>query len=706
MSGIGNSDYNRVFAGVVMIVVWQAGMLHASSNSDAPTTQSDAVAQDTSQPVQLTPEVIVDIDMNDEVYTRSEPMTEQDVSYMLESLYNHGCRTIMVRVGCLGLLPYHTELSYPIGSFDAEHARRWYTESYTKQGKSPDEIATLVDDYITKRQVFHSKYAQVLEQMNLPAVFITHGHRLGMKVILWIDLFDDEYPGYHSKFLDAHPHCRWTSRDGDYFYGVMSYAYAESRQFRMQMAGELLDLGADGIHCSTSAHARHMYHPQQEDLYGFESPIVQEFRQRHGVNILENDAFDRQAWHDLKGEMMVRLYRELSQLCHSRGKEFWVGLQLGRHTHLSANPYFGDNVVARYTNHWQQMVNEGIADAFVLNDYELASYGKDNAYWQAKTDIVPAEGEDMFDWTARHYGPYCKDKTRLYLFGEWLLGPPSKYDGVLAQWADRLLRNPEFAGIDIHEALNLQKPGGMYALQRLCDRLDGIDVGPWSNLRKWQCDEFPELLDRGRVFTVDGSGSRHILDEEGDYVDTAAESTASSSTTSGNRFYQEVTADGKYGHYIETKPGHWSDRDSTIEFRLKIDNILPGLDRNVGVLVFSQADQRCYGFEWGRTDTSGNDYIVRAAESRKKSTPLKYLNRYITYRMLYYAGSNRAHLYYHDDSLGKWVFLQESTGFSFEIDTGKDRIRFGDWSNTMGCRWSLDHLYWTNDGAFVQDPIF
>jgi hypothetical protein len=31
--------------------------------------------------------------------------------------------------------------------------------------------------------------------------------------------------------------------------------------------------------------------------------------------------------------------------------------------HLAADPYFGDNVVARYRNLWEPLVTEGVADA-------------------------------------------------------------------------------------------------------------------------------------------------------------------------------------------------------------------------------------------------------------------------------------------------------------------------------------------------------
>ena len=39
----------------------------------------------------------------------------------------------------------------------------------------------------------NKRYNKVLKAFNPPKVFIRVGHELGMKVIVWIDLFDDMY---------------------------------------------------------------------------------------------------------------------------------------------------------------------------------------------------------------------------------------------------------------------------------------------------------------------------------------------------------------------------------------------------------------------------------------------------------------------------------------------------------------------------------
>lgn len=97
------------------------------------------------------PEAVVDIDFNDEVYIRPEPMTEEEVVELVELLHSHGCRTILLRMGFPGLLPYRTTLSYPI-HFDEEHFRA-----------HPSDIK---EDYIPVAKAWTERYAKVLEAYN------------------------------------------------------------------------------------------------------------------------------------------------------------------------------------------------------------------------------------------------------------------------------------------------------------------------------------------------------------------------------------------------------------------------------------------------------------------------------------------------------------------------------------------------------------
>jgi len=406
------------------------------------------------------PELIVDVDVNDEVWLRKHTMTEGDVGELVAKLKNSGCRTLLIRCGCLGHLPYRTRLSYPADAFDPADVRA---------NPAPGIIKD-VEAYIAQRTPWQKRYAEVIRAFNPPEVFIREAHKQGMKAIVWLDIFDDYFPGYKSKFLEEHPHCQWVGRDGKTYYrGLTDYAWPEARAFRVAQARELLDLGADGVHCSTSAHCRHLPNVKEIDFYGYSEPVVAAFKAKYGVDLRTAESFDKAAWHDIKGDMMVKLYRELAELCHGRGKELWVGLQLGAHTIFASDHHFSANVVARFSNHWKQLADERIADAFILGDFEMASRPGQH-YWTAKPDIRRLDGEDLFSWAAREYQPHCKGKARLYLFSEWL--DNAKLAEVLKFWSDVTCTNG-FDGIDMHEAWNFEpSPAGMALLKEMGDRLN------------------------------------------------------------------------------------------------------------------------------------------------------------------------------------------------------------------------------------------
>lgn len=412
-----------------------------------------AMAQDPA--ARVAPELIVDVDVNDEVYNRAQPLTEDDIKTLVTQLKQNGCQTLLVRCGFLGLLPYHTALSYPI-HFDVEHARANYAP-----------VVGEVDEFLPRSTQWCERYAETLRNFNPPAVFIRECHAQGMKVLVWLDIFDDGYPGFRSKFLDEHPHCQWVGRDGKtYFKGLMDYSWPEARAFRVAQAKELLDLGADGVHCSTSSHCRHLPNTHETDYYGYSQPIVDAFQKKYGVDIRTTTDFDKAAWHDLKGEAMVQLYRELAELCHGHGKELWIGLQIGHYTQFPVDPHFSTHVVARFTNHWKTLVDQRIADAFSIGDYEIMSQ-PDNAYWTAKPDIRRQNGEDLFSWAAREYQPYCQGKTRLYLFSEWL----SNIEANTRFFAE-VTRTYGFDGVDVHEAANFESPpSNMTLLKAMSDHL-------------------------------------------------------------------------------------------------------------------------------------------------------------------------------------------------------------------------------------------
>lgn len=145
-----------------------------------------------------------------------------------------------------------------------------------------------------------------------------------------------------------------------------------------------------------------------------------------------------------------------------------------RYTQFAADTHFSANVVARYTNHWRTLVDEHIADAFNVGDYEsISSPGQ--PYWTAKPDIQRRDGEDLYAWAAREYQPYCRGKTRLFLFSEWLTPPVENHLNRLAE----VIPKYGFDGVDVHEAWDFEaNPANWLALDTFFKGLQSQPPAP------------------------------------------------------------------------------------------------------------------------------------------------------------------------------------------------------------------------------------
>ena len=106
---------------------------------------------------------------------------------------------------------------------------------------------------------------------------------------------------------------------------------------------------------------------------------------------------------------MVQLYRDLARLCHSRRKELWIGLQLGRYAQFAVDPALQHERGGAVYQPLENLVGERVADAFILGDYELVSIPA-HVCWTTKKDIRLGSGEDLYTWAAREYKAYCQGR--------------------------------------------------------------------------------------------------------------------------------------------------------------------------------------------------------------------------------------------------------------------------------------------------------
>ena len=135
------------------------------------------------------------------------------------------------------------------------------------------------------------------------------------------------------------------------------YAHKPMREWLLAFVESCLATGVDGIDFRLNSHCT-TFEPR---AYGFDEPVVEEFRRRYGTDPLTED-FDWTAWQKLQSESTTQLMREVSALLRSRGRKCQV--HLGHYNSVSETwPAY----MNRYLD-WESWLREGLFDEVTHKD--------------------------------------------------------------------------------------------------------------------------------------------------------------------------------------------------------------------------------------------------------------------------------------------------------------------------------------------------
>ena len=131
----------------------------------------------------------------------------------------------------------------------------------------------------------------------------------------------------------------------------MEYAYPEVRDYMINKIIRTFSDGFDfdGVFLSIRSHG---LPPDHADQYGFNQPVVEEYKRRYGRDILRED-FDVEKWRELRGEYFTLFLRELKAHLKTKGQKLSIGVQQGEYI----GPPFGNMRLQ-----WRQWIEEGIID--------------------------------------------------------------------------------------------------------------------------------------------------------------------------------------------------------------------------------------------------------------------------------------------------------------------------------------------------------
>jgi hypothetical protein len=159
-------------------------------------------------------------------------------------------------------------------------------------------------------------------------IAVREAHKRGMKIWLTHGLFDSgsqadagyaNFPyAVEDKLRVDHPEWAPVNRWGTWKQGgPVEFAYPEVRQAMADyMAKYVVDGNYDGIAFLTYAEN---FSQRYEDEFGYNEPIVEEYRQRFGVDIRKQE-FDRAEWRRIRGRHVTEFLRLLKKQLEPHGK--------------------------------------------------------------------------------------------------------------------------------------------------------------------------------------------------------------------------------------------------------------------------------------------------------------------------------------------------------------------------------------------------
>ena len=384
---------------------------------------------------------IAGIDYNMSVWWQNDHIyNEDDIARFFDNIARCGVSTVYWRTSMIGAVTYRSQVQKRACEVDWDD----YMANATDREKQRSFL---------NRLALAEKHRYILDRYDPPDVAVREARRVGLKIYIWLTIFDDYYPGHHGAFAEdgvCLPEDKTGSRK---MRGVLSYAWPEARRRRLSEIRELVGYGSDGLYLCTKSHSQHTEPAREYDTYGYEAPVAEEFERRHSVDIRKADSFDKEAWHALKGEFFTQFLREVREVTSAAGQRLSLGAMMGKYHYFRA-PTLRETHVLRFENQWRTWAAENILDELIVGNGQKL-WQPDPLWvhpeipWDAETEQAGFLVDEIYPENERH-------DMKIYLWSGWVpnVSTPDAREriGHALQSMRRACETTSADGMLIHEA--------------------------------------------------------------------------------------------------------------------------------------------------------------------------------------------------------------------------------------------------------------
>jgi len=143
--------------------------------------------------------------------------------------------------------------------------------------------------------------------------------------------------------------------------GALHPVYPEVRKYWIdEILQRGVKMGVDGVDIRIGNHSTYTC---EGDMYGFNEPIVEEYKKRYGVDIMTQE-YDRKKFQQLNGEYYTLFLRELREALRKHGVPLQVHVNgVFRPGHFRK---FRNEVPATFQFDWRSWIEDDIVDSIAL----------------------------------------------------------------------------------------------------------------------------------------------------------------------------------------------------------------------------------------------------------------------------------------------------------------------------------------------------
>ena len=170
-----------------------------------------------------------------------------------------------------------------------------------------------------------------------------------------------------------------------YITGMLSPMYEEVQEYWLTHIKECLDAGVDGIDIRHSTHSCSF----EWENYGFESPVVKEYKNRYGIDILKKP-FDNEKRLQILAEYYTAFLRKASALIRNRGKKVQIHIGDGLYPRGGNPKLLGKAIHWGRRWEWKKWIEESLMDEITLkNIWPDESFLVDIVYEVSSKQNIP-----------------------------------------------------------------------------------------------------------------------------------------------------------------------------------------------------------------------------------------------------------------------------------------------------------------------------